>query len=124
MRALRGGIPRAFRSHKSAEGAAYRAYVRSWLQQLGPLPAHLLPTLREAGRLTVELAAIGTELETARQRKRRRDIARLRRSMIPMRTQLLNLERRLEEVAGRNGHLHRDPLANVRAAVQQATRKR
>jgi hypothetical protein len=82
------------------------------VQRLGPLPADASPSLREAGKLCVELEAMGRELEAARGRNRRRDVARLRRLMIPMRTQLLTLERRLEE-------LRRQPkpsLAEVLAA--------
>ena len=117
-RALVGGIPRAFRSHKTPEGAAYRVYCQSMLARLGKLPTSAWPTLREAGRLTIELGAMGEELEAARARRRRRDVARLRRAMIPARTQLLNMERRLEELASRNGHS--DPLAAVRKVVSEA----
>lgn len=102
MRALssRGvRIPRAYANHKTPEGAAYRAYVAGILERLGELPADALPTLREAGRLVVELAAMGRELEAAQQRRARREISRLRRQLTPARTQLLTLERRLEELA-------------------------
>lgn len=124
MRALRGRIPRAYKSHKSPEGWAYREYVVALVRRCGweaAIPAEARPTLREAGRLSVELAALGFELEAARARKRRRDVSRLRRQMVPMRTQLIKLEERLEALARtRNGH--GDPLAAVRQAVMQANR--
>ena len=101
MRALKGCIPRAFGSHKGPDGYAYRRYVGALMARFVTLPADAMVTLREAGRLAVELQASGRELEWARTHKRRRDVARLRRSMIPMRTQLLTFERRLEELAAR-----------------------
>jgi hypothetical protein len=97
-------IPRAFKNHKTPEGFAYAAYLTALMARLGPLPDDASPTLREAGRLAVELAAMGRELEAARARNRRRDVSRLRRGMVPMRTQLLTMERRLEELARGNGH--------------------
>ena len=102
MRAIRcryGVIPRAFANHRTPEGYAYRTYLTGILERLGPLPAIAGPTLREVGRLAVELNATGRELEAARKRNRRKDIARLRRAMTPMRTQLVKLEQRLEELA-------------------------
>jgi hypothetical protein len=96
-------------------------YVTALLGRLGSLPADAFPTLREAGRLAVELEAMGRELETARARRRRRDVARLRRQMVPTRTQLITLERRLEELAKTNAH--NDPLADVRRAVEAANQR-
>jgi hypothetical protein len=122
MRCLRpsnGAIPRAYRRHNTPEGHAYRAYLGAILARLGPLPKDCIPTLREVGRLAVELQAMGLELEMARGRNRRRDVARLRRQMVPMRTQLLTLERRLEELAAAR---RPDGLADVRAAVLEANR--
>jgi hypothetical protein len=111
MRRLRGGIPRAFTSHKGADGYAYRRYCRAIVERLGELPAGAEVTLREAGRLTVELQACGRELEIARSRKRHRDAARLRKQMTPMRTQLITLEQRLEELA--KGARRQNPFAKV-----------
>jgi hypothetical protein len=99
MRALKGGIPRAFRSHKSPDGAAYGRYVRAILAQLGELPGSARPTLREAGRAAVELERLGFEQEQARTQRRRRDERRIRRQQVILRTQLLTLEKRLEELA-------------------------
>ena len=120
MRALAGGIPRAFKSHKTPEGHAYRLYVTAIVRRLGDLPADARPTLREVGRLSVELAALGFELEQARTRKRRREVSRLRRAMVPMRTQLVNMERRLEELARSNGH-RRTPMAALAEEPEATT---
>ena len=92
-------FPRAFDDHRTAEGRHYGDYCRALLARLGPLPAAASATLREAGKLVVDLDAIGRELDRARKRRQRKDMARLRRQMTPMRTQLLTLERRLEELA-------------------------
>jgi hypothetical protein len=100
MKALAGRIPRAFKNHKTPEGAAYRDYVRALLRRLGgSLPDDARVTLREAGRLAVELQSMGRDLEAARARRRRRDVHRLRRAMVPARTQLIRLEERLEQLA-------------------------
>jgi len=122
MRVGSAGIPRAFANHRSRVGHAYRTYLEGILARLGPLPADARPTLRECGRLSVELEAMGLELEAARELHRRRDVARLRRQMVPMRTQLLTLERRLEELAQHGSAARQDPLARVRAAVEAANR--
>lgn len=100
LKRFRGvGVPRAFANHKTPEGAAYRTYVTAILARL-TLPADAMTTLREAGRLAVELQCAGAELEAERRgHKARRVIARLRRQMVTMRTQLLTMERRLEELA-------------------------
>lgn len=72
MRALRGGIPRAFRSHRTPHGAAYGAYCRAKLARLGELPADALPTLREAGVVTVELIRLHRDGENPRLSRRDR----------------------------------------------------
>lgn len=127
LKRFRGvGVPRAFANHKTPEGAAYRRYVTAILARLGPLPADAATTLREAGRLAVELQCMGAELEAARGRVRRRaaarrDASRLRRQMVPMRTQLLTLERRLEELAASAPRRSfRDRLADEAAATTTA----
>jgi len=105
MRRIRcryGVIPRAFDDHRTPEGAAYRAYCGAIMARLGKLPPSAAPILREAGRLAVDLDAIGRELDAARKRKgpaARKEVARLRRQATPMRTQLLKLEERLETLA-------------------------
>lgn len=122
MRLETGQIPRAFKNHRNPKGYAYRTYLEGILTRLGPLPADARPTLREAGRLTVDLEAMGFELDTARELHRRRDVARLRRQMASARAQLMKLERRLEEFANHGSHARRDPLADVRRAVEEANR--
>ena len=61
-RSLAGGISRAFMSHKSANGYQYHRAMQLHLRNL---PKAALVTLREAGRLAVELEASGRELELA-----------------------------------------------------------
>lgn len=102
MRALKGRIPRAFTSHRTPEGAAYGAYCRGKLARLGPLPPDAMPILREAGIITVELPRI--HREAGAPKLGRRDRARLRRQAIILRSQLVTLERHLQELARRNGH--------------------
>lgn len=121
MRALRGGIPRAFKSHKTPEGEAYGDYCRDVLARLGALPRSAMPTLKAAGHLVVELDRLTSDLDVARRGRRRRDQNRLRRQMVTARTQLVTLERRLEELAGHE-HGQRDPLADVHRAVEAANR--
>lgn len=103
MRALRGRIPRALKSHKSREGRAYGAYTRALLKRLGPLGPDAMPTLREAGLCVLDLQRVRSDLETARLRKRRQDLRRLGREAARLRHSLLALERRLEELSGQNG---------------------
>ena len=100
MRRLAGGIPRAMRSHRGADGAAYRAYTAAMLTRLGPFDRAAMVSLREAGLVTLELARAQRELEQARSKtNRRREERRLRRAAASLRSQLIGLERRLEELA-------------------------
>jgi hypothetical protein len=96
MRALKGGIPRAFRSHKTPEGAAYRRIVRAWQARFGDVPEHARPLLKAYGVAAVDLDGLSLDLEQARSKARRRDAARIRRQMTILRTQLLRLDERLE----------------------------
>lgn len=125
MRVLRPGgvaIPRAFRNHRSKDGHRYRAHVCAILARLGDLPADARPTLREAGRLAVELEHLAGELETARSRRRQGEMRRVRRQQFAMREQLTRLERRLEELAaGRHGTSN--PLGDVQRAVAEAAKR-
>jgi hypothetical protein len=120
-RALRGGIPRAFRSHKSSEGETYGDYCRAILDRIGVLPRCALPTLKAAGHLVVELDRLTDDLDAARRGRRRRDQNRIRRQMVVARTQLMAVERRLEEIAA-DGHGPGadDPLAAIKRAVESA----
>jgi hypothetical protein len=122
MRRLRspiGVIPRGFADHRRVDAKHYRAYCLAIQAAWGPLPEIALPALREAGRVAVELERLSHDLEAARARTRRRDASRVRRQQFALREQLGRLERRIEELAMRqNGH--RDPLADVKRAVQAA----
>jgi hypothetical protein len=103
MRALKGGIPRAFPDGRSHAARVYRVYVASIAEQLfgtlADVPKYAWPVAREAGRCVVELERVGVSLDEALARKRRRDSARARRQLVTLRTQLLAFERRLEELA-------------------------
>lgn len=114
MRRLAGGIPRAFRSHRTPEGARYGAYCRAKAKRLGPLPADALPWLKEAGLLTVRLDRLHEEEEAIRvtlmngagRRAREKAWAMgkgLERRGNRLRAALEAAERRLEELATRDG---------------------
>lgn len=120
MRALAGRIPRAFRSHRTAAGAAYGRYCRAKVARLGSLPADARPWLREAGLLVLALARLHEEGEVTRQAltngagRRTRDKARVQIRQIERRASRLRAsleaaERRLEELAAHNGHRDRPP---------------
>lgn len=111
MRALAGRIPRALRNHRSAEGAAYGAYLRAMVARLGSLSPEARPWLREAGLLVLALARLHEEGEVVRQAlqngagRRARDkarvqLGRLERRAARLRASLEAAERRLEELAG------------------------
>lgn len=118
VRALKSsGLPRAFKEHRGHVGHVYRRYLGALKARLGPLTADAEVTLREAGRTAVELERLGEDLERARSLRRVRDAARIRRSLFAHREQLVRLERRLEEVAGR---AKKDPMAAVHRAVRLA----
>ena len=125
MRALsarKGVIPRGYPDHRRAEAWRYRAYCTAIQAAWGPLPPVALLALREAGRIAVELERLGNDLETARRRKRRKDASRIRRQQTSMRAQLLNYERRIEELAAARRATHVNPLADVHRAVAEANR--
>jgi hypothetical protein len=122
MRALRapvGAIPRGYRDHRTQEGKLYTEYCRAQQAQNGPLPLVATPTLREAGRLSVDLVLLGRDLELARARKQRREVARILKRQFMAREQLARLERRLEELGAQRPP---DRLAAVRLAVVEANR--
>lgn len=99
LKSPQGAIPRAYPDHRRADALRYRSYCLAVLAQWGPLPAVALPTLREAGRAAVELGRLSEDLERARARRRRADMARARKAAFMLREQLVRLERRLEELA-------------------------
>ena len=115
MRALKGGIPRAFPNHRTPKGYEYGHYLRSILKDLGPLPPRVAPTLKEAGLLVIErlpelhaeervLKATLDGLRGKRLERAQRRLQRIRRDLRGARSELLSLERRLEELASINGH--------------------
>jgi hypothetical protein len=79
----------------------YRDYLRAKLARLGPLPPDARPLLREAGLLVLDLRRLRLELESAVAHKRPTVARRIDRRLVPMRTQLLAIEERLEELAQR-----------------------
>ena len=112
MRRLPSGVPRAWRNHKTPEGAAYREYCRAKLESFRrrglSLPKDAMPTLREAGVVVIELTRLHKDAQSPR--RTRLDRRRLRRETGILRSQLVVLERRLEEIAKLNGH---DPLTEL-----------
>ena len=118
--ALRPGgvrIPRAFADHRTVAGHRYRAYTTAILARLGPLSADGMVTLREAGRVVVELELLSEDLEAVR--KDRRAAERIRRRQFALREQLGRLEGRLESLTAQRRPAA-DPVAAVHAAVQRA----
>lgn len=104
MRALRGGIPRALPDHRTANGVQYGRYCRAVVKRLGKLGRDAMPTLEEAGLAVLDLRRLRVEIAAAQARpNRRREVRRLERDRGRLRRQLLDLERRLEELATRDG---------------------
>ena len=129
MRSLAGKIPRALRSHRSTEGAVYRAYCRAKIARLGALPPDARPWLKAAGLLVLDLDRLGAEAEAIRAvlsncaGRRARDRARvqlrqLERRAARLRASLEGAERRIEELAGER----RQPDLARAIAEAQATR--
>ena len=134
MRALAGGIPRAFRWHRTPEGAAYGRYARAKLARLGSLSADAAPWLREAGLLTLDLGRLHEEGEAVRQAltsgagRRARDRARvqmrqLERRAARLRGQLADAEARLEALAGERKPTPDEQLDRVHEAMAAARRE-
>ena len=132
MRALVGRIPRALKNHRSAEGAAYGAYLRAMVARLGSLGPEAGPWLKAAGLLTLDLDRLAQEAEAARvvlsngAGRRARDKARvelrqLERRASRLRGALANSEARLEALAGAHRPLD---LARAIAATQVQESKR
>ncbi len=103
LRHKNGQLPRGYADHRTSEGRLYTSYLRAILDRLGPLPKSADPTLRDVGRLVVELEGMGLELAAAKSSpKRRMDVNRLRRQMVAMQKNLLKLELRLEDLASKD----------------------
>src|SRR5262245_1353071 len=120
LRSPEGAIPRGMLDHRTNDGRRYTAYCRTVLATYGVLPAIAQTTLREAGRAAVELERLGLALERARARKRRSEVARLRRASFALREQLARLERRLAELAATQRPAN--PIDDVHRAVEAANR--
>lgn len=100
MRRLIGAIPRAFRSHRSPEGALYRAFCEPYVTKFGGrIPPDARVLLRQAGRIAVDLERVNDELEAALKRRRMTTARRLRRQLAGMRSDLLRFTQRLDEMA-------------------------
>jgi hypothetical protein len=99
VRRLRGGIPRTFANHRTPIGYAYRDLLLAKLERLGPLPADAKVTLREYGRLALDMQRLHLEQDRAVKRGRVTMARRIDKRLTPMRTQLAVLEARLEELA-------------------------
>jgi hypothetical protein len=95
-------VPRSPLDHRTRAGRAYTAHVRALQAQHGDLPAYARPTLKAAALVAVDLDRLSGELDVALMRSRRRDVNRIRRQMVILRTQLVTLERRLEEIVTRS----------------------
>jgi hypothetical protein len=109
----RSGLPRALERHDTPEGRAYLTHLRAVVEQLGlsmPLPAFLLPTLREVGLVMLDLRRLRCDLETLRARRgagvRRQEERRLRSEIRKTRTQMMALERHLRGLAEQHGSGH------------------
>jgi hypothetical protein len=83
-------------------------YCRAKKARYGMLPRDALIMLRESGLVYVELTRVNHELQAPRMSKR--DRARLRRQAIILRSQLLLLEKRLEELAQDGRHAGAESL--------------
>lgn len=98
-RRLRSGVPRAYRDHRRRAALAYREAVGEIRRRLG-LDGYTGPLLKEYGILVVDLDQLHAEAEALQGNpRRRRDLARLQRRRVAFRSQLITLERRLQELA-------------------------
>lgn len=97
MRQLVGGIPRAFTTHRTPEGALYGRHCRAWAARFGgTLPDDIRPMVRLSGRLTVEIEGLEADYDRARSRRRLTEARRIRRQLIGSRAQFLKTQERLE----------------------------
>lgn len=101
MRGLSGGIPRAFQSHRTANGATYGRFLRGVLKRLGPLPEDAIPTLKELGRLTVDLDRLHDELQAALAKQDGKAARAIRSQRNQAQKQLRGLQRSVERMVPR-----------------------
>src|SRR5262249_25361724 len=123
MRRLVGGLPRTYRDHRRKEAVGYRAALRAVVGRLGPPLPHARVTLREYGRLAMDLQRLHEEQDRAVARGRVTVARRIDRRLTPMRTQLLSLEARLEELAAKHREAV-DPVDQVLADLRRETAAR
>jgi hypothetical protein len=116
VRALVGAIPRAYRDHRTLVARNYREIVAAKLARLGTLPRDSWPTLREWGRVSMELEQLGERLDAMRALKqpRRVEVRRLQSESRKLRVQLLMLERRLDDMAAASPAPHEALAAQYR----------
>jgi hypothetical protein len=117
MRRLVGGIPRTLKDHRTKEAHVYKAILRAKIESLGPLPPDARVTLREYGRLVLDMQRLHEEQDRAVKRGRVTVARRIDKRLTPMRTQLVALELRLEALAGRR--VDADPVAELLASMQR-----
>jgi hypothetical protein len=99
---LRDGLPRFLADHRTSDGQLAGRYIRSLLERLGPLPASARPWLEELGSVMVELREHrrrGQQLTGVHISGPGVEVRRLQRRRMALRSQMLQLERRLEEIA-------------------------
>jgi hypothetical protein len=101
VKRLAGGVPRTLKDHRTKEAHVYKAIIRAKIESLGRLPADARVVLREYGRLVLDLQRLHLEQDAAVARGRVNVARKIDRRLTPMRTQLMTLEARLEELAAR-----------------------
>src|SRR5687767_12837075 len=99
MRRLTGGIPRAFPDGRRPEARQYAAHVRALVERFPRLPASARPLLQQSGLLAIDMARMTVDLNVQAARGRRREQARLRRSLAVARRQLMLIDRHLAALA-------------------------
>jgi fermentation-respiration switch protein FrsA (DUF1100 family) len=107
LRRLKGGVPRAFPSHRGAAAALYGRHGRAWAARFnGQLPEDIRPLVRLAGRLLVEIEGLEADYDGARVRRRLSDARRIRRMLTGARTQFLRTEDMLATRAAEHAAAH------------------
>ena len=109
MRRLAGGFLRTFANHRTPEGYAYREILRAKVEALGPLPKDARVTLREYGRLVLDMQRLHEEQDRAVARGHVTMARRIAKRLTPMRTQLAAVEERLDGLAGRRSGIPATP---------------
>ena len=99
MKPLKGSIPRPCADCRTADAKACTRDMRALVERLGALPDSARPTLQSWGVVVLELTRQTRELDRCLKRRRMRQARQIRRHMTVLRTQLLTLEARLEDLA-------------------------